>query len=162
MKNEIDIKLIEANSEDKNILENLFQYYLHDLSEYTENLGLESDGRFDITDIELFITQDNLLPIKILLNNEIIGFIFLIKGKTVDYVINDMFILRKFRSKGLGKVVTKIIFDQYKGSYVVMQLVNNKPAITFWHAIYHNSQIEYEENEMVSGEDLCLIQKFKV
>ncbi|HWI48391.1 MAG TPA: GNAT family N-acetyltransferase [Rummeliibacillus sp.] len=162
MKNEIDIKLIEANSEDKNILENLFQYYLHDLSEYTENLGLESDGRFDITDIELFITQDNLLPIKILLNNEIIGFIFLIKGKTVDYVINDMFILRKFRSKGLGKVVTKIIFDQYKGSYAVMQLVNNKPAITFWHTIYHNSQIEYEENEMVSGEDLCLIQKFKV
>ncbi|MFJ8260496.1 hypothetical protein ACIQ4I_00840 [Rummeliibacillus sp. NPDC094406] len=54
MKNEIHIELIEANSENKNILENLFQYYLHDLSEYTENLSLESDGKFDSGDVELF------------------------------------------------------------------------------------------------------------
>ncbi|MBU8567943.1 GNAT family N-acetyltransferase [Virgibacillus pantothenticus] len=158
----LSVEIKEANSEDKNSVENLFQFYLHDLSEYTDNLNIAKNGNFDTSDVELFFTKDNLLPLKIVLEDEIIGFIFLIKGKTVNYVINDMFILRKFRNRGLGKIVVKKVFTQYKGTYAVMQLINNKSAVTFWHSLYNDIQLEYEESQMVSSGETCLLQKFTV
>lgn len=78
-------------------------------------MDLCKNEKFDDSDVELFLTQENLIPLKIQIEDKIIGFIFLVKGKTVDYVINDMFILRKYRNKGLGKKVIAKLFALYKG-----------------------------------------------
>ncbi|WP_164931461.1 GNAT family N-acetyltransferase [Longirhabdus pacifica] len=157
-----NVILQEANMEDQVVLENLFQLYLHDLSEYAESLILGEDGKFKNDVVELFLTREDLISLKILYKNEMIGFIFLVKGKNVDYAINDMFICRQFRNKGIGKILVEKVFTQYKGTYVIVELWNNKSAIAFWHSIYKQLHIKYEEVQELSDGELCLVQTFTV
>lgn len=43
-----------------------------------------------------------------------------------------------------------------------MQLINNKPAIEFWHSTYKGIHLEYEESKVISSDDECLLQTFTV
>lgn len=158
---ESNVELTKADANDREKLKNLFQFYLHDLSEYTDALSVNSQGEFDNNDVDLFFDEANLIPLAIKIEKEVIGFIFLncSKGSVVDYIINDLFILRKYRKRGIGKVVIDKLFDLYPGKYGLLELINNKPAIKFWHAVFQDKNIEYEEREVVSDGEVCLMQK---
>ena len=110
MKN-IDSKLERSSVDDKDIINNLYQYYVHDLSEFNDNLQPDSMGLFDVSFVDSYYSEDNLIPLKITLENSIIGFVFCSIGKKVDYVIQDIFILRNYRNRGLGKLALKQLFD---------------------------------------------------
>lgn len=161
---ESNVEIAEADVKDKDMLENLFQYYLHDLSEYADTLNVNSQGKFDTNDVAIFFDETNLIPMTIKVEDEIIGFIFLnhSTGMSVDYVINDIFILRKYRNKGIGKVVINKLFKLYTGKYGLLELIKNKPAIKFWHSVFDDENIKYEESQTVSDGEVGLMQKFTI
>ncbi len=161
---ESTIEIAEADVKDKEKLKNLFQFYLHDLSEYTDALNVNSQGKFDNNDVDTFFDEANLIPMTIKIREEIIGFIFLnhSMGKVVDYIINDIFILRKYRNRGIGKVVIDKLFKLYSGNYGLLELIKNKPAIKFWHSVFNDKNLKYEESEIVSDGEDCLMQKFTI
>lgn len=158
-----NIEIAEAEFKDKEKLKNLFQFYLHDLSEYSDALNVNSQCKFDDSDVDVFFDETNLIPMTIKIKEAIIGFIFLNHSMgTVDYVINDIFILRKYRNRGLGKIVIDKLFKLYPGKYGLLELIRNKPAITFWHSVFNDKNLEYEESEIVSDGEDCLMQKFTI
>lgn len=161
---ESKVEIREAEVKDKEVLKKLFQFYLHDLSEYTDALNINSQGEFDNDDVDTFFDETNLNPMTIKIKEEIIGFIFLnhSMGKAVDYIINDIFILRKYRNRGLGKIVTDKLFRLYPGKYGLIELIKNKPAIRFWHSVFNDKNLKFEESEIVSDGEDCLMQKFTV
>jgi predicted acetyltransferase len=159
-----NVTIQRAELKDKVILENLFQLYLHDLSEFATTLEISVHGRFENDDVSLYFEKEHLIPITIKYMDKTIGFAMFnfCKNEGVDYVINDMFIIKKHRGKGIGKLVANEIFDHYKGRYWIIELDANKPAISFWHSIFKEKGIEYEEvHKDFDGED-CVIQKFVV
>lgn len=158
--------LKEVLESEKSILRNLYSLYLHELSNFTSNLDLGEDGMFHFEELDSFWEIDGLSPYFIKLNEEIIGFILLVERpflkKSNDYGINDFFILNQYKGKGLAGQAAKKMFEEKRGQYFIIQVLENKRAVAFWKKIYRELNIEiYETQDTVDGE-LCLIQTYKV
>lgn len=156
------ITLENVQEKGKEMIKNLFQFYLHDLSEFAETLNVNSQGKFENSDVDTFFDMENAISMTININDEVVGFIFMIKGKTVDYIINEIFILRKHRSKGIGKIVINKLFELYPGKYGLAILAKNKLAIRFWNSVYDEHNIDYEENEAIYDKEVCVSHRFEV
>ena len=152
MKN-TDLKLERSTIDDKDVLKNLYLYYAHDLSEFNDSLKTDPNGLFG-NSIDLYFNDDRLIPLKIILDNSIIGFLFCSKGQTVDYVIQDMFILRNHRNRGLGKLALKQLFNLYPGKFGLDILIKNTPAKLFWIHSLEQSGINYTSSELISDGQL--------
>ncbi|WP_025783398.1 GNAT family N-acetyltransferase [Sporosarcina sp. D27] len=160
------ITLQEVNEEEVHILRNLYSLYLHDLSSFTENIVLGKDGSFHFDDIEMFWNVEGLTPFFLKYEDEIIGFLLLLERpflkKEMDFGVNDIFILNKFRRKGLGKQILEKLFKEKPGKYFVIELLENKSAVLFWKKVYKQLNIEIEERKELIDDEHCLIQTFRV
>jgi len=144
----------------------MFQLYLHDLSEYTVNLDVNTEGVFENNDIDLFYEKDALMPLVIEHGGGIVGFILLntppYAPQGYDYYINDFFILRKFRGKGIGKLAANELFQAYSGKFAMVQLAQNSTAVNFWKKVLAENGFEYEEKEIEQDGEPCIFQGFMV
>lgn len=164
MNTDIILKLATVN--EKAIMENLISLYLHELSQYVDDLKINKEGKFQYEGIELYFSKDELYPFFIYYKDEIIGFILLNTGKYAgegkDYLINEFFILNSYRRRGLGTKVVESLFYQYKGRYYLAQLQDNKPAIEFWKNLYIKLHIQYSQIEEIFGDCKCYSQTFEI
>ncbi|MCM3315332.1 GNAT family N-acetyltransferase [Rummeliibacillus stabekisii] len=160
------IMLKEVLEIEKSILRNLYSLYLHDLSKYTTNLNIGEDGAFHYDELDDFWKVDGLSPYFITWNEKIIGFILLLERpflkKANDYGINDFFILNQYKGKGLAMQAASKVFEMKRGQYFIIQVVENKRAVTFWKKVYIDLHIDANERQDVIDGELCLIQTFKV
>ena len=152
----MDIKIEHLSVDDKDAIKNMYQYYVHDLSEFNENLQIDSMGLFDISFVDSYYSEDHLIPLKITLADSIIGFVFCSTGQKVDYVIQDLFILRNYRKRGIGKLAVKQLFDLYSGRFGLGILIKNEPAKLFWEHCFEDLGINYTSSEVVEDEELCV------
>lgn len=162
----MSLSLKVVQEKDRGILLNLYSLYLHDLSKYTNGIDLGPDGVFHFDGADLFWETEGITPYFINYENSIVGFLLLIERPFLksenDYGINDIFILNKFRGKGLGKQVLEILFKEKRGKYFVIELVENVPAVRFWKKVYRQLNIEFVEREELIDDEPCLIQTFSI
>ena len=162
----MSIKLKEVLESEKMILRNFYSLYLHELSNFTQNLDVGEDGAFHYEELDKFWDVDGLTPYFIKLEDEIIGFILLLERpflkKNNDYGINDFFILNKYKGKGVAMQAARKIFEEKPGHYFVIQVVENKRAVAFWQKVYKRLNIETHERQELIDNEQCLIQTFKV
>lgn len=161
-----EVKLIPVTIDEKNVLENLLTLFLHDLSEYADDLKINKEGKFEYNGLELYFKFEDLRPFFIYFNNEIAGFVFLNSGKfapkDIDFSVHELFILKGYRKRGIGSIAVCKILNSYKGKYKIGQLINNKNAINFWTNFYKAQGIEYKETkELFDGLDV-VYQAFDV
>ncbi len=156
--NNIDLILERSNVDDKDYIKSLYQYYLHDLSEFNESLQLNSTGSFDNSFIDLYYCDDHLIPLKITLGSSIIGFILcsISSGQVVDHVIQDTFILRSHRNKVFCVLALKQLFDLYPGKFGLDILIKNEPAKLFWRNLLDRLGRNYTSHEVIETGDLCI------
>jgi predicted acetyltransferase len=124
-----------VSKESKHILENMYQFYLYDFSQFTRQ-DLNINGLYDV-DIEYYWQDPRWNPYFINLDGTIIGFlVVLFENFDVDpdptHVIYDFMILRKYRRKGFGKEAAITAFNLNKADWTVAQMNRNEPAIQFW------------------------------
>ncbi|WP_144512183.1 GNAT family N-acetyltransferase [Bacillus sp. FJAT-22090] len=148
------------------ILRNLYSLYLHDLSKFTTNIDIGPNGFFHYDDLDSFWETEGISPYFIKSGNDIIGFLLLLERpflkKENDFSINDMFILNKYKGKGLGRKVLETLFEEKRGTYYVIELVENLPAVSFWKKVYAQLHIEFEEKRELIDDEPCLIQTFTI
>jgi predicted acetyltransferase len=105
----MELLIDKVNSDRKEILKNLMTLYLHDLSEFIDNISLNSNnGLFEFDVLDWFFEKEGLTPFFINLGGEPVGFILLQSGpysnqEYADYVLNSFFIIKNQRRKGIGK-----------------------------------------------------------
>jgi len=162
----MSITLIPAKEADKPILANLYSLYLHDLSAYTESLTIHSDGSFVFDNLDFIWEEEGISPYLIKLDNHLIGFLLLLERpylkKEIDYSVNDIFILNRYRGKGFGLQVVESLFQVKQGHYYIIELSANKPAVLFWKKVYRKLHIRFKEVKESIDQDACLIQTFEV
>ena len=129
-------------------------------------MDIAEDGIFHFEELDKFWEVDGLSPYFIMLDDKIIGFILLLERpflkKSNDYGINDLFILNKYKGKGLAVQAVRKLFEEKPGQYFVMQVVENKRAVAFWKKVYNGLNIESQERQDLIDNELCLIQTFRV
>ncbi|MEK3977730.1 GNAT family N-acetyltransferase [Psychrobacillus sp. FSL K6-2836] len=162
----MSIILKEVLESEKSILNNLYSLYLHDLSKFTSMIDIEEDGCFQYEGLESFWEIDGISPFFLKLDNNIIGFLLLLERpfltKDNDFGVNDIFILNKYKGKGMGRQAIEKLFQEKPGKYFVIELVENGPAISFWKKVYSTLNIQFEEKQDLVDDEQCLIQTFTI
>ncbi len=161
---ENNIKLVEINENKKYILDNLVSLYLHDLSEFADDLKVNEEGKFVYGGLEYYFKIEELTAFFIYYKEEIAGFVLLNRGKyaggEADYSIHELFVLKPFRKKGVATKAIQKVLEMYKGRYKIEQLEENKLAISFWKSFYKSNNIKYEEKMEVIDDLKCYTQVF--
>jgi len=127
--------LTKASYQQKQIINNLMQFYMYDFSEFV-NLDIEADGFFAAyKNLDDYLNDENRFPYIIQNEERPIGFalVRLIESDQRSYYsIAEFFVLKKYRKKGIGKQIATQLFNLHKGLWEVFQRESNKPAQLFW------------------------------
>ena len=135
----MDIKLIEVKESEKSVLRQLLELYSYDFSEF-DDADVNDYGYFGYTYLDYYWTEDTRHPFFIRVNGTLAGFV-LISDYTYKINLGDaksvseFFVMRKYRRKGIGKIVAFQVFDKFPGKWEVIQHGDNRPSKIFWEDI---------------------------
>lgn len=133
------VDLIRASTEEKSIVQNLYPLYLHDLSEFIDDIDINEKGLFNIRFLDLFWQNDSLFAFLIRVDNKLAGFTLLstppYTSMEVDYLVNEFFVLKKYRRRGVGRLAAFELLNKFQGRWEIYESPTNKLAQVFWRKI---------------------------
>lgn len=121
----------------KEQLRALFQLYLHDLSEYSDELPGD-DGRYAYHYFDAYWQDANRWPYFIVVDGRVAGFVLVREAAEIAaelHSIAEFFVLRPFRRGGAGTAAARLALTMFAGRWRITQLERNTPAIAFWRRI---------------------------
>ena len=135
----MNIQAKPTKFEDKRVISNLMQLYLHDMSEYDRS-DVSADGHYDYKYLDSYWEDPARQAFLITANDQLAGFALVndylpIVSDKPGKAIAEFFILRKYRRSGVGNKAAILIFNQYHGDWQVAQENENIPAQKFWEKI---------------------------
>lgn len=135
----MNFELIRASEAQKEVVENLMQYYFYDFSEFV-NIDVEENGQFKpYLYLESYWQEGNhRFPYLIIVDGKYVGFVlvsYFDSEARKHFSMSEFFIMKKYRKSGLGKAVAHHVFDLHRGEWEVMQIEPNKPAQAFWRKV---------------------------
>lgn len=141
----MSISLVPA--EHYQYVENLFQYYLYDMSEYM-GWPPDKDGTYKIdkslTNLAEYWSKPEHYPYLIMVDNEVAGFSLIRRypGSTDTFDIGQFFVLRKFKGAGVGRSAFNMTVAMQPGKWVTRVLAGNQGAYTFWEKVISEVAVE--------------------
>ena len=134
-----EVEIAVAGLDERPLLANLLQFYMHDFSEYWagEVIGeLEDDGRFEDYPLDSYWNEPDRIPLLFRLHGRPVGFALLNRwghiGEPVDRNMSEFFVVRKHRGGGIGQAAAQAIFSRYPGAWEVAVARRNPRALPFW------------------------------
>ncbi|ANW26825.1 acetyltransferase [Vibrio coralliilyticus] len=131
----MNVTLERIKQSERSTLENLFSYYVYDMSEFM-GWTVPSHGKFTFNQQSLnpYWQRDDHTPYFIYVGDELAGFA-LIRAYPENKEILDIeqfFVLRKFKGQGVGKRAFVNLSEKHKGNWQIRVLRQNKVALSFW------------------------------
>ncbi len=131
----MDVCLEVVSPDKKYIIENMFKYYVYDMSEFTK-WGPNACGEFGFPPhvLEPYWNEADHIPYFITVDGDIAGFLLLRKYPSNPNLwdIGQFFILRKYKGRGVGKLALKTVVSMHLGDWQVRVLQENSGALCFW------------------------------
>lgn len=145
----MDIEILKAEQKDRPVIENLIRYYIYDFSEFAGWDCPESGLFGGCDDSPQYWGEQPHDPqyawpegwrgwaFVIRVDGKLAGFACVrqTNQEPPTYDVADFFILRKFRSKGVGKYVAHWLFDKFRGDWEIGEMMCNTPAQGFWRKV---------------------------
>ncbi|MGV8926140.1 MAG: GNAT family N-acetyltransferase [Ewingella sp.] len=143
---------LKSAKEHRHIIENLFTYYVYDLSE-SGRWPCGNDGRYgySLTLLDPYWSDEYHWPWLIYSDEELAGFCLLRRyPDNLDrFDIDQFFVLRKFKGRGVGKEAFLLAVTGLPGLWQTRVLLENISALNFWRsAISSLTHGQYEEKVM--------------
>jgi predicted acetyltransferase len=136
-----DFEIVPVAADERPVFQRLFELYEHDFSEMTgEDAG--SDGLFTSGEFWGDVWgRPNAHHFLLRVAGHWAGFAWVVTGQS--YVtpgadctwMDEFFIMRKHRRRGLGERLAVALFDRFPGRWEVGEITANTPAQAFWRAI---------------------------
>ncbi|CAG8998453.1 MAG: hypothetical protein CENE_00399 [Candidatus Celerinatantimonas neptuna] len=136
----MDISLKKIPKEQRPILENLFPYYVYDMTEFMKWPPNEN-GQYTFTPstLDFYWQKSDHTPYFISAGNELAGFVLVRRyADTQRYDIEQFFVLRKFKRNGIGKKALEQVVKLHPGSWQIRVLLENTGALQFWKSAVTN------------------------
>jgi predicted acetyltransferase len=132
------IDLIRAAPSHRSLLRQLYELYCHDFSPMTKS-DIGDDGWWTGEDF-LEPWPEDLHIYLIRVDKHWAGFAWVAFGSYVDlhsanFLMDEFFILRKYRRRGVGEWAAVWLFNQYPGTWEVGEIPENVDAQCFWRTV---------------------------
>ncbi len=131
-----NVELIRATAEERPILENLLELYIHDFSEF-HTVALGADGRFRYPDLGLYWLEPERHPFLARMDGDLAGFALVRKVTSIDgnkavWDMAEFFVVRGMRRRGIGTELAQAVWAQFPGAWQVRVMQSNQRAQLFW------------------------------
>ncbi len=148
-----NLTISKIGPESEIVLQNLFQHYLHDMSEWFD-VDTKADGSFSYDTSVIWLNGYDTYLAKV--GDSIAGFALV--GSAAEWLgdvsahdIHEFFVLRKFRRSGIGRKMATLLWNEYPGEWLVRVLETNAPAVAFWRTAISNYTCgSYQEEERIA------------
>lgn len=130
------ISLTPIKKEEYEILINLAEKYEYEFSQYS-NVDVDVMGTFGCADwLQIYFSEQNYWPYFIKVEEKLAGFILIcddaFEGYHTDFIVDEFFIIYKYRGIGVGFNVVKQVLQLHRGSFGLSYSPRNGPAAAFW------------------------------
>jgi predicted acetyltransferase len=133
-----DVAIEQATSRDANLLSNLLELYIHELSGAFPHLEVGEDGRFGYRRLPLYWSEpESRFAFVIKWQGRIAGFAFATRGSpasddpsTLD--VAEFFVLRQYRRRGVGSHGAHLLWKRLPGRWTVRASSGLPSAVDFW------------------------------
>jgi len=149
----MDITIELATVEQKEVVANLMEKYEYEFSQYND-AGVDELGLFGCMEwIDCYWEEADCWAYLIKVDNRLAGFAFVgdfeIEGQRTDFMIDEFFVMYKYRNLGVGKFVVNNLLERHQGKWGLCYTPRNLPATKFWPKVigaYTNGNYERIEN----------------
>ena len=147
------MKLRRVQAEEETVLRQIMQYYFYDFSAYNDADVLPNGRYGEYPDLERYWEPGSgHHPYFIETNDGLAGFALVSvednRGVPL-HVMSEFFVMRKYRSHGIGSAAACSLFDAYPGRWIVTQIKRNVPAQSFWRKVI----AEYKGHQYTEHEE---------
>ena len=130
------VELLTATPADRERLENLLEFYLHDFSEILGYAPREN-GRFGYDRLDAYWSESGRFPFLIRADSQLAGFALVSQGSLVSgdpavFDVTEFFVVRGLRRHGVGLAAALQVFASFLGTWEVRVLERNVGAQPFW------------------------------
>ena len=145
------------------VLQNLFQFFCHDLAGVDEPLPMKN-GRYVLENFSLYYTHPGMESFLICEGESPVGFVVVsVPPHFMDaYCVQHLFVLNGHRRKGIATEAVTSVFRRFRGAYRVGQPFEYEPSIEFWKTVYAKEGITYRDAIEGEGLDKERVQRFVV
>lgn len=157
----MEVSLIEIKLASRHVLENLFPYYIYDMSEYMGWAPSESGVfTYNSHSFDIYWKRSDHVPFFIYVGEELAGFVLVRKYPQNEsvYDIAQFFVLRKFKGKGVGKKSLALVVSLFPGKWQIRVLIENNGALSFWKSAVSN--LVGDNYEQAKNMDVDLLMYF--
>jgi predicted acetyltransferase len=126
---------LQSAEHHRQIVENLFRYYVYDLSEFSRR-PCNDDGNYSFSSslLDPHWSRDDHWPYLVYCGEELAGFC-LVRHYPYDlqrYDIDQFFIIRRFRGMGVAKEAFRLAVSDRPGLWQTRVMLENISALQFW------------------------------
>lgn len=136
----------------RHVLENLFPYYIYDMSEFMGWNPNESGVFFyDNANFDKYWSEDSHHPFFITVDGTIAGFV-LIRKYPQDlslYDIEQFFVLRKYKGQGVGTQALQKVVTHFPGNWQVRVMLENNAGLSFWKSAIGQLSKDYQYSKSI-------------
>ena len=130
------LEVIRAAPEERPILENLLELYIHDFSQF-HSVDVGPDGKFGYPDLPLYWLEPERHPFLARMNGKLAGFALVrrvasIHDKKTVWDMAEFFVLRGMRQRGIGTQLAQTVWPMFPGAWQVRVMQSNQQAHLFW------------------------------
>ncbi len=132
----MDVDITRADREDRRRIMALFELYMYDFSEIVD-LDVGDDGRFHPPSIDAYFDDEKGAAFLVRVGGSLSGFVLLswksrLTGAPDTRDVAELFVMRRYRRRGVGERVAHELFSRFPGRWEVRQKAENTAAIAFW------------------------------
>jgi predicted acetyltransferase len=133
------VALDVATSADAELLSNLLELYMHDLSAAFPSIELGANGRFGYHKLNLYWSEpERRYPFLIRCDGgRTCGFALATRGSPASddpdvFDVAEFFVLRRYRRTGVGRRAAALLWQRLPGTWIVRVSEGNAGALPFW------------------------------
>ncbi|WP_168203719.1 GNAT family N-acetyltransferase [Humibacter ginsenosidimutans] len=134
-----------ATESDRTLLDRLMQLYLYDFSEF-DGRELDDEGRYEYIWLDAYWTDDDRRAYLIRSDGRPVGFALVRLTDPVEMA--EFFVMRPFRSHGIGRRAAQQILALHVGDWRISEVKGNDAAVGFWRVVI---PVAFSEHMLADG-----------
>ncbi len=149
------IELVEAQSEHRELLWNIHQKYLYEMTNYYDD-EMDETGNYHYRYFDAYFIEPERTALLIYDDRLLVGFAMINPYSYIneqpDYVLAEFTIFPIYRKRHIGKAAAELIFETYRGHWEIKYNEKNVGAKALWNKVtdsYHPVRHKYSNDETV-------------